>query len=114
MNDTVTTSQKEFVDYKKLPWNTAKIKFYNDNPDKRFGFVTLLDDKGSKLKDAYLSGAVLDKAGIYDIKTDDLVDVRLVQKEKGEACVIIRRHIDETKQSPELTDDNDSDSSDND
>lgn len=108
MNDTAS-SEKNFINYKQLPWNKAVIKFYNDNPDKRFGFVTLLNDKGVKIKDAYLSGAVLDKAGIYDIKTDDLVDVRLVTKEKGEACVIIRRHVDETQTqaNTELTDDND-------
>ena len=80
------------VDYRDLPIHKARVKFFNDDPAKQFGFVTVLDENDKPKYDAFLSGTILEKAGIYPpLNNGEILYVRHVQKPKGDAVIFVQK-----------------------
>jgi cold shock CspA family protein len=85
----------DWVDYKALPLHKARVKFYDQ--EKKFGFVVILDEQDNPRVDAYLSGRALERAGIYELKENDVIYVKFVVKEKGEAVIFVKRKVTENR-----------------
>jgi cold shock CspA family protein len=80
---------ENWIDYKLLPFCKSRVKFYDR--ERKFGFVTLLDDHDEPIIDAYLSGHVIEKAGIYKLEEGQILMVKHAPKTRGEAVVFVDR-----------------------
>ena len=94
-NNTVENNNKKkaenWIDYTKLPLVKAKVKFYNSNVNAKYGFVTILDSNNNPVMDAFVSGGILEKAGIYSVEAGEILEIKHVPAQKGESVIFVAR-----------------------